>query len=97
VRSGADLGDGGCGGDADKDRADALAHKHAAAGSAGETLAVRSKYRNLASVNITLVNPLQPEVFGVKFSLREIGRIFFIKIRNFMIWKMPKQKQKILF
>jgi len=31
-----------------------------------------------------------PKVFGVKFSLREIGRIFSIKIRNFKLWKMPK-------
>jgi len=37
------------------------------------------------------VNPLQPKEFGVKFSLREIGRIFFTKIlRNFKLFKMPK-------
>jgi len=35
-------------------------------------------------------NPLQPEVFGEKFSFREIGRIFSVKIRNFKLWKMPK-------
>jgi len=29
------------------------------------------------------INPYQPKVFGVKFSLREIGRVFSIKIRNF--------------
>jgi len=37
-----------------------------------------------------VVNPLQPKVFGVKFRLREIGRIFSTKIRNFKLWKMPK-------
>jgi len=37
-------------------------------------------------------NPLQPKVFWVKFSLREIGRIFFTKIRNFKPFKMPKSK-----
>ena len=31
-------------------------------------------------------NPQQPKVFGVKFSLREIGRIFFpVKIRTFKL------------
>jgi len=35
-------------------------------------------------------NPQQPKVFGVKFSLREIRRIFSIKIRSFKLWKMPK-------
>jgi len=28
------------------------------------------------------------KIFGV--SLKEIGRIFSIKIRNFQLWKMPK-------
>jgi len=36
------------------------------------------------------LNPLQPKVFGVKFSLREIQMIFPIKLRNFKQWKMPK-------
>jgi len=36
------------------------------------------------------VNPLQARVFGVKFSLREIRRIFPIKLWNFKVWKMPK-------
>jgi len=34
--------------------------------------------------------PLQPIVFGVKFSFKKMGRIFSIKIRNFKIWEMPK-------
>jgi len=33
--------------------------------------------------NSLQMNPQQPKVFGLKFSLREIGRIFFCKIRNF--------------
>jgi len=36
------------------------------------------------------LKPQQPKVFGVKFSLREIRRIFAIKLRNFELWKMPK-------
>ena len=33
----------------------------------------------------------QSSVFGVKFSMREIGRIFIsIKKRNLKLWKMPK-------
>jgi len=32
----------------------------------------------------------QPKIFGVKFSLREIERIFSIKMRNFLLRKMPK-------
>jgi len=36
------------------------------------------------------VNPVQPKVFGVKFSLREIRRIFYSKIRYFKLFKMPK-------
>ena len=36
------------------------------------------------------VNLLQPKVLGVKFGLRELGRIFFIKIRNFKLLKMLK-------
>jgi len=32
----------------------------------------------------------QPKVFGVKFILREIRRIFLIKLRNFEHWKIPK-------
>jgi len=38
-----------------------------------------------------LINPEQPKVFGVKFSLREIERIFSIEVRNSKLWKMPKQ------
>ena len=30
------------------------------------------------------------QVFGVKFSLRDIERVFHFKIRNFKLWKMPK-------
>ena len=37
----------------------------------------------------SFVNPLQPKVLGVKFSLREIGRIFFTNIPNFKLFKMP--------
>jgi len=33
---------------------------------------------------------LEPKVFGMKFSLREVGGIFSTKIRNFKLWKMPK-------
>jgi len=36
------------------------------------------------------LNLKQSIVFGEKVSLREIGRIFFVKIRNFKLWKMPK-------
>jgi len=36
-----------------------------------------------------ILKPYQPKVFGVKFSLREIERIFYIDIRNFKLWKMP--------
>jgi len=36
------------------------------------------------------LSPSRGGEFGVKFSLREIGRIFHIKIRNFKLWKMPK-------
>jgi len=35
-------------------------------------------------------NPYQPRVFGVRFSLREVARIFSIKIRNFKLRKMLK-------
>jgi len=35
-------------------------------------------------------NTQQPKVFGVKFSLREIEKIFPSKTRNFKLWKMPK-------
>jgi len=35
-------------------------------------------------------NLFTPEVFGAKFSLREIGRIFSIEILNIKLWKMPK-------
>jgi len=42
---------------------------------------------SLRSVNI---NPQQPKVFGVKFSLGEIRGIFHIKLGNFKLWKMPK-------
>jgi len=35
-------------------------------------------------------NPLQPKVFGVKFSLRDFRRIFTIKVRSFKLWKRPK-------
>jgi len=40
--------------------------------------------------NISLLNPQQLKEFGVKFRLREIGRIFLTKIRNSKLWKMPK-------
>ena len=48
------------------------------------------KFRKKRAGEKILVNPLQPEVFGVKFSLREIGRVFLTKIRNFKLFKMPK-------
>jgi len=37
-----------------------------------------------------VVNPKQPKVFGVKFSSREIEKVFPIQMRNFKLWKMPK-------
>jgi len=37
-----------------------------------------------------LINPQQPKVFGVKFSLGKIRRTFPIILRNFERWKMPK-------
>jgi len=40
--------------------------------------------------NLMPFNPLHPKVFGVKFSLGEIRRIFFTKIRNFKPFKMPE-------
>jgi len=36
------------------------------------------------------LNPLRLRLLAVKFSLREIGKIFSIEIRNFKPWKMPK-------
>jgi len=42
-----------------------------------------------ASRAFLFFNPKQPEVFGVKVSLREIKRNFSIEIRNFKLWKMP--------
>jgi len=39
---------------------------------------------------IFAINPYSLKVFGVKFGLRKIGRIFSIKIRNIKLWKMPK-------
>jgi len=50
-------------------------------------------FKNVLTVETYLreiIDPKQPKVFGVKFSLREIGGIFFIKIRNFKLWKIPK-------
>ena len=38
----------------------------------------------------TLLNPYQPKAFGVKFSLREILRIFSIELRNFKLCEMPR-------
>ena len=29
-------------------------------------------------------------IYGVKFSLREIRKVFSIKLRNFQLWKLPK-------
>ena len=43
--------------------------------------------RSLLSITL---NPKQPKVFGVKFSLSEIRRIFFIKMRNYKLRKVPK-------
>jgi len=39
---------------------------------------------------LTSLNTLKPKVFEVKLSLREIGRIFSTKIRNFKLFKMRK-------
>jgi len=41
-------------------------------------------------VKFARINPLQLKVYGVKFSLSELGRIFFTKIRNCKLFKMPK-------
>jgi len=35
-------------------------------------------------------SPQQPKVFGVKFSLGKIKRVFSVEIRNLKLWKMPK-------
>ena len=43
----------------------------------------------ISKVEYLHFNLLQPKVFGVKFSLREIRGIFFTKIRNFKLLKMP--------
>jgi len=40
--------------------------------------------------HISYINPSQLKVFGVIFSVREIRRIFPIKLHNFQLWKMPK-------
>jgi len=40
--------------------------------------------------NVATVNPQQPKVFGAKFRLKEVRRIFLIELRNFKLWKMPK-------
>jgi len=37
------------------------------------------------------LNQWEPKVFGVKFSLREIRRIFPTKLRTFKLWKMPRE------
>jgi len=44
----------------------------------------------LLMFGFAIVNPQQPEVFGVKFILREIGRTFSIEIGNLKLGKMPK-------
>jgi len=53
--------------------------------------------RTLISLNSTwrnnkksTLNPKQSNVFGGKFRLREIRRIFPIKLSTFKLWKMPK-------
>ena len=56
-------------------------------------LSILPRYTTIAYLSIKMgegVNPWQPKVFGVKFSLREIERIFSIKIRNLASLKMPK-------
>jgi len=40
-------------------------------------------------ISISL-NPQQPKVFGVKFSIRENGRFFSIKIQTYKLLRMPK-------
>jgi len=45
---------------------------------------------NVKADALASVNPKQPKVLGLKFSLGDIGRIFAIKICNFKLWKMPK-------
>jgi len=37
-----------------------------------------------------MFNQQRPKVFGVKCSLRDIGRFFPTETRNFERWKMPK-------
>jgi len=39
---------------------------------------------------LVTINPYQPKVFGVKFYLRGIEKIFSIEVRNFELCKMPK-------
>jgi len=53
-------------------------------------LAVKKKNVVRKNLFCHYVNPWQPKVFGVKFSLREIRRTFPIKLRNLKLWKMPK-------
>jgi len=36
------------------------------------------------------INPIQPKVLRVKFSLRRNWKDFFLKIRNFKLFKMAK-------
>ena len=45
---------------------------------------------SLEGSDLLQVNPLQPKVFEVKLSLREIESIFFIEIHNFKLWRMSK-------
>jgi len=49
-------------------------------------------YREMSGIRLCghYVNPLQPKVFGVKFSLREKWKDFFTKTHNFKLFKMPK-------
>jgi len=53
-------------------------------------IAVELSYLKEMLLDWAFLALLQPEVFGVKFSLREIERIFSIEIRIFMLSKMPK-------
>jgi len=50
----------------------------------------QKKKRKTIKIMQHQINPLQSKVFEMKFSLREIRRIFLTKIRNFKLFKMPE-------
>ena len=53
---------------------------------------VEHNLQNWQGYFFTYFNPFKPKVFGVKFSLREIGRIFLTKIRVLSFLKCLNNK-----